>query len=66
VLRRSAIAQTKINKTERTGDGTRALVATGSASSLVRCDGNGEILLVLQDLVRDAFERLRGVDAYRG
>lgn len=50
---------------KRTRDGTRTLVTTCSASGLVSCDGNGEILLVLQDLVRDTLKRLCCVDTYR-
>lgn len=50
----------------RTRDGARAFITARSAGGLVGCDGDGEILLVLQDLGGDALQGLRGVDTYQG
>jgi hypothetical protein len=52
-------------ESRRTGDGTGVLVTTSSACGLVGGDGYGQILLVLQDLSRDALKCLCCGDTYR-
>ena len=59
------VFSSETKESRRTGDGTGVLVTASSACGLVGGDGDGQILLVLQDLSRDALECLCCGDTYR-